>query len=193
MEAVSLVLTDDFEFGAMLPAGRTSQCKGDGQFEEKVCRHHVNSQVSVCDGKLLLQLFYDAWPRLERRHAEYDAVVWGAGRHPTNGDYNTRHGVANASLVIQEIVRPICSDASNRAWISGAGQGRQRVFWLPSHARLRAGLSDEQPQGIKRYNDEMCNYFRKYHMHFLEHARQHNCQHSGRLRFSNIQPAAQHN
>jgi hypothetical protein len=44
------------------------------------------------------------------------------------------------------------------------------VFWLPSHARLRPGLPDEQPEGIKHYNDQMCSYFRKVQVEQLVYA-----------------------
>lgn len=151
MEAFVLVLTSDYEFGAMLPAGRIEACKGDGQFEEKVCRHHVNTNAIVCDGRVTLSLDYGAWPVIGERHAQYDVVFWGGGRHPTNGDYTTRHGVYDPGVVISEVVQPLCRD--KQGWFSSAPQ---QVYWLQSHLSLKTDLfTDQHPNRVKGYNQVM--------------------------------------
>jgi hypothetical protein len=162
MEAVALVLTTDYDFGAVTDSGRTEQCKGDGQFEEKVCRHHVRNPAAVCGGRVMLELFYGAWPSIGDSHASYDVVFWGVGRHPINDDYTTRYGVHNASIVVEERVRPLCTDA-RRVWLQGTDIGRQRVFWINSHARLRPGFPDEAPEAISAYNAHMTRALSEYH------------------------------
>jgi hypothetical protein len=84
MEAVALVLTSDYDFGAMMAAGKIEQCKGDGQFEEKICRHHVERHAAVCSGRVMIDLYEEAWESIGDPHASHDAVFWGVGRHPIN-------------------------------------------------------------------------------------------------------------
>lgn len=154
MEAVGLLLTSDYEFGAMLPAGRMAQCQGQGQFEEKVCRNFVNNMVSACNGTVVLHLDSGAWPRLGPQHTHYDAVIWGAGRHPLYGDYKTRYGVHNASAVIRDVFKPFCQDRQGSTRV----QHKQALFWVQSHARLTPGQPDEQPQLIRHFNEDVCSY-----------------------------------
>jgi hypothetical protein len=156
MEAVTLVLTSDYEFGAMADTGRIDKCKGDGQFEEMVCRHYVRSSITTCGGRLMLQLDYGGWPSVGDQHATYDAVFWGVGRHPVNGNYTTRYGINNASAVVEERIKPLCT-ATRKKWLSGSDIGRQRVFWMNSHARLRPLNHDELPGVIATYNKRMAS------------------------------------
>jgi hypothetical protein len=162
MEAVTLVLTTDYEFGAMEEAGRTEQCKGDRQFEERVCRRYVKHKATMCGGHLMLQLDTGAWPSIGEQHAPFDALFWGVGRHPVNGNRTTRHGTHNATAVVQERIQPLCSEASLRRWINGSDIGRQRVFWINSHARLRLGWYDERPRVIAAYNEGMSSALSEY-------------------------------
>jgi hypothetical protein len=161
VEALALLLTDDFEYGALRPGTNAPECRGEGQFAKAECRQYINYRASLCSGRVKLDHDHRAWARVGPQHAAYDAVLWGGGRHPTNG--TTNHGRANASLVIQDIVGPICSNPSNQGWIKGTDQGRQRLYWLNSHARLMVTRPHELPAVIKLYNEEMCSYLGEHH------------------------------
>jgi hypothetical protein len=160
MEGFALVLSDDYEFGAMDARGREMpQCKGDGQFDEKVCRLHVPNQIQLCNNTVTVNLESSAWPILEHRHlSQFDAVFWGAGRHPVDGNYTTRYGVHDAATVLKHKLRVGCNSSEG---LSGTNA---RVYWVTSHARLKAFMPDESYQHILKYNTDMTSYVGERHV-----------------------------
>ena len=78
-------------------------CHGEGQFEEKLCRMELSFDKRVCNNTVRLYLKYGAWPMVTPEELQNnDFVVWGGGNHPTNENYQTRHGTNNAAIVSKE-------------------------------------------------------------------------------------------
>jgi hypothetical protein len=159
-EGLALVLTGDYELGAMAPEGKVPECKGDAQFEEKVCRHKVDRALNACNGQVRVDLYEEGWEPIAQRHAAYDAVFWGAGRHGIPEYHAVRNGVHNAFAVIQYRLRPLCR--ANEAWLLDRNHNRSRLYWVTSHVRLIAAHPDERPSVVLKYNEEMMPAARKF-------------------------------
>jgi hypothetical protein len=152
-EGLLLVLSGNYEWGAMVEEGREKpECHGEGQFEERTCRHFVAHNKQVCNNEVVLQLVYGAWPTITIQMLDtYDLVLWGAGSHPVDGNYQTRYGVLNATVVRDHVLVPICSSLSSVIAIRRS----KSVLWLGIHMRLAARHEDEAEKEIVRYNREM--------------------------------------
>jgi hypothetical protein len=153
--ATALLLSGDYQKGALRPA-HDPACEYDGQFEEKVCRGQLSYSISVCDNSVSLALNYAAWPTISKRDTNrYDFIIWGAGNHPVNGDYDSRYGVLNASIVGSDKLEPTCQPLADTAVA--------KLFWLDIHARFDSIYSpskvapDERIEHLYQYHADMPN------------------------------------
>ena len=154
-EAFLDILTGDFMSGALSTSDRfPPKCLGEGQFEEANCRQYVSHQKTVCD-KTDIGLYYGHSPRaLDVFPSNPDLIIWGVGNHPVDGNYTTRYGVLNASIVAKEAILPMCTDTRARAALDSR---KTRLFWLHLHARLVAYHTDEAVGMVELFNTEICS------------------------------------
>lgn len=156
------MLSANYEFGALDEEGQLrSDCRGDGQFEEKVCRAHVRHRSRECNDTVSVTLRYGPWPLLENEDEAYDVIFWGAGAHPVppDIDYSTRYGVFSSDAVWERVIQPTCV-MRPFLWLPVKKSWRPQVFWLATHARLKVRFPDEQNDHIQEYNTGMSNLLR---------------------------------
>jgi len=145
-------LSGDYAAGA-LKSPHDAVCEGEGQFEEKVCRHQLLHSVRVCG--VLVKLKYGAWPTISKGDLQNnDYLVWGGGNHPVDSNYNSRLGVNNARVVQQRKIAPTCRLLPQAKMAS-------KVVWLSTHARLRSVRNDEARVVLRAYHDAMPSVLRK--------------------------------
>lgn len=133
-EGLALILTGDYSNGAI---PHDPECADEAQFEEKVCRLRVPHQIHACGVELHLR--YDAWCEISPVDAtHYDAIIWGFGNHPVNGDYGTFYGVHDAAVVRSSKLERLCNAADFRA-----STGPKTVF-LNNHCRQDDALMHQQ-------------------------------------------------
>jgi hypothetical protein len=145
-------LTGAYDFNTQVPL----MCHADGQFEESTCRHYVSGGKLVCDDSIEVSLSYGAWPRISYLLPQRpDIIVWGVGNHPIDGNYSTRHGVYNASVVSSEVLLPMCHDELIRDMLR-----KTKVLWLLQHFRLIDFHEDESVESVRTYNLQTCKVMR---------------------------------
>jgi hypothetical protein len=151
-EAFLNILTGDFLTGAYDSKDQVPPvCIGDGQFEESICRHHVTGGKIVC-GDVVVSLYYGGWPRItDVLPQSPNVIIWGVGNHPIDGNYSTRHGVYNASIVASEVLLPMCHNEIVQGMLR-----KTKVLWLLQHFRLVDFHEDESVEKVRTYNFQTC-------------------------------------
>ena len=135
-QALILLLSEDFERGSVTPDA-PAVCLGDIQFNGPQCRDYLAGGVHICGLTLIID--YEAYPRINASHFDYDAVVWGVGAHPLYVDYKTRYGVLDADKFANEVLESLCDP--NSEWAEG--KDHPPVFWSGIHMRIDPHFPDE--------------------------------------------------
>jgi hypothetical protein len=148
---MTLLLSGDYQKGALRP-NHDLLCEYDGQFEEKTCRLQLSFSGSVCNQAVSLAHKYAAWPTITKQESDrYDYIIWGAGNHPVNLNYETRYGVLNASIVGSDKLKPTCEVLSDAAV--------SKIFWLDNHVRFDSVYLPD-----KVHKDESFEHAYQYHV-----------------------------
>ena len=151
-QALILLLSEDFETGSVTPDA-PAVCVGDTQFDGPQCRNYLAAGVQICG--LTLMLDYEPYPRLNASHLDYDAVVWGVGVHPINGDRQARYGVLDADKFANEVLESLC-DPDSGEWAEG--KDHPPVFWSGIHMRIDPHHPDEAREHQEEFARQSAEY-----------------------------------
>ena len=133
-------------------------CHGEGQFEEKLCRMELSFDTRVCNNTVRLYLKYGAWPMVTPEDLQNnDFVVWGGGNHPTNENYQTRHGTNNAAIVSKEKIQPLCNKIANRN-LHDKLEMRKNLIWANTHVQYFSIWPTNQTWPFQSHE-----YLKRYH------------------------------
>ncbi len=157
---VALTLSGNYEAGSLTEP--LHNCSFEKQFEDKLCRFHVNSHINTCDGKVQLSYLnigcIAAWNLEELAMCESSQLLLVSyGNHPMDLDYTAeaaRPGVNNAVLTRKELLARICPLVMKQTGCN--------LWWVSTHQRLTNGLLDEEQDIIRCFNTGMRTFFESH-------------------------------
>lgn len=150
-----ITLNGDFRHGSLANATLAPACEYHKQFNEKKCgTRELNHYGRVCGGKIILDPVLNGFssPR-DCLQQNGSIVLWSFGNYKLTR-YG-RSGVNNASMYQQFFEQNVCQEMAR----NGLSGGQCSVYWLSTHARMRAYFEDEKPPVVKEYNLGMRSYF----------------------------------
>ena len=137
----------------------SAACVYHKQFYEKKCGvRQLNHRGIVCDGKILLDPVLTGIDNLGACSAQNGTVaLFSFGNYKIGG--SGRHGVNNATAYGEFFKRTICPHIKGRSAYETEAEKVCSVWWVSTHARLRAYYPDEVPETIDSYNKGMRGFY----------------------------------
>lgn len=144
----------------------SAECVYHKQFYEKKCGvRQLNHRGLVCDGKVLLDPILAGIDNLNHCSTHNGTVaLFSFGNYKIGSAY--RHGINNATVYSDFFKRTICPHVQARAdaaagsnAINPAAEKTCSLWWVSTHARLKAYFTDEEPQLIQSYNEGMRGFY----------------------------------
>ena len=130
-------------------------CEYSKQFDEKECRSMLKLSSTVCNSKLRLMYSFDI-PGSNICNPSQLSFL-SVGNHPVDYNYNTRHGVNNATIYATKFKHTeLCRTLVTKHNFNISMQCP--FFWVSTHARFK-GSNDERMEQIKAYNEDMRAFF----------------------------------
>lgn len=160
--AMLITLNGNYMNGSISTHQSGSQCTYHKQFYEKKCGvRQLNHHGLVCDGKLLLDPILKGVESLSMCSKQNGSVVlFSFGNYKLDG--GGRHGVNDAGVYSNFFKRTICPHVLGRSPNSTVDLAVEKVcsiWWVSTHARLRAYNPDEAPPIIEGYNSKMRAFY----------------------------------
>ena len=160
--AMLLTLSNNYRNAAL--SRPIENCEYSKQFDEKECRSILKLSSTVCNSKLRLQYSSDI-PN-SNICVPSQLSFWSVGNHPVDYNYNTRHGVNNATAysnkfkhieLCKTLVRKHTTTTNSNVQPTDI-HSQCLLFWVSTHARFK-GANDERKEVIKAYNEGMRAFF----------------------------------
>lgn len=141
----------------------SAECVFHKQFYEKKCGvRQLNHQGLVCDGKILLDPVLTGVENLHSCSSQNGTIILLSFGNYKIGSH-AREGVNNATLYSNFFKRTICPHLAERVSpanpINFAAERTCSLWWVSTHARIKAYHEDEYPPIIDRYNRDMRQFY----------------------------------
>ena len=150
-----ILLRLDYEYGGL--NGPQEGCQYNGQFKEKKCRFSILGSdgtgcvQTACAGNVTVRLKYDGAAKVSAEDmANFDVVYWSVASHGWDG---SGHGVNDAALIADKVLKPMCSCVGTRD-----GTHRAKLVYLDIHAQGRWFIpcTASQPVWNRERTDTRC-------------------------------------
>eukprot|EP01038_Epipyxis_sp_PR26KG_P014458 gene14458-19404_t len=163
-----ITLNGDFRYGSQADPSKSPECEYQRQFWEKRCGTlQLNHVGKVCGGKILLDPLLHAFHGLHLCSAQNGTVaIWSFANYKlfNHGRYDENCGVNNATMYQKFFNQDICPQMKqHQNDYTGEVSQKCSVWWVSTHYRVKGYFADEQPDKIRRYNEDMRHWFESDH------------------------------